>query len=363
VVLALLSIKEYSSSVSLQYERVRERNELKQQICALAGETLSDAAPLFTTFDDEDKCFIALADLQPHGQLERDLMRVGELVLERLAVATYIFVSSPSTIDELPTLYTELMKAYPYKTFYTPETIITSPMVDARLLYESTMPESQLRQLSQAIMQLDVPSALLNLEEVIDEIAKGSYKSFQINLMQLIVTIDELLTKVQTNNGIEKTISVDTMLYNLSTFETLAAIFEALKEAIEDTEQVVIQNKNSHQTSLIAEIQQIIQKSYIDDNFSIIDVSEQLGMNASYLGKLFKRSTGMTFIEFLHKERMLAACTLLATTDMPIAEVVTAVGFKDVPYFYKIFKKEHGCTPKTYRVQYQESPTATAEDE
>ncbi|HCU30856.1 MAG TPA: hypothetical protein DIC57_10810 [Sphaerochaeta sp.] len=85
----------------------------------------------------------------------------------------------------------------------------------------------------------------------------------------------------------------------------------------------------------------------------MITVSEMIGMNASYLGKLFKRNTGTTFIEFLHMVRMDAACHLLATTDLQIVDIVSSVGFSDVPYFYKVFKKANGCTPITYRQQHQ----------
>lgn len=86
---------------------------------------------------------------------------------------------------------------------------------------------------------------------------------------------------------------------------------------------------------------------------SVTAESGMIGMNASYLGKLFKRNTGTTFIEFLHMVRMDAACHLLATTDLQIVDIVSSVGFSDVPYFYKVFKKANGCTPITYRQQHQ----------
>lgn len=43
------------------------------------------------------------------------------------------------------------------------------------------------------------------------------------------------------------------------------------------------------------------------------------------------------------------ACIMLRDTDMTIDEIVYAVGFGDVPYFYKLFKKINGCTPVKYR--------------
>jgi YesN/AraC family two-component response regulator len=225
-------------------------------------------------------------------------------------------------------------------------------MLDARQMYETSISETLLRRFSQNVLQLDMASALVDLKQLLESISRGSYKSFQVNVLQLAVALDEVLNKLQVNNGIEKTVTIDSLLYTVSSFESVESLYGAFELAILQAEQVVVQNKNSHQSSVVTEMQEIIKRMYGVKDFSIITVSEMIGMNASYLGKLFKRNTGTTFIEFLHMVRMEAACNLLATTDLQIVDVVSSVGFSDVPYFYKVFKKANGCTPSTYRQQH-----------
>ncbi|WP_419020393.1 zinc-finger-containing protein [Eubacterium callanderi] len=70
----------------------------------------------------------------------------------------------------------------------------------------------------------------------------------------------------------------------------------------------------------------------------------------TYVGRLFKRSTGITLVEYILEVRMDAARTLLTDTDLSVTEIVPRVGFGDAPYFYKVFKKTNGCTPAQYRV-------------
>ncbi len=353
VLFILFSINSYYSKVSLQYERVKDRSMLKYDICKTAYELMSNFQVIISTFDDDEKCFLVIKESKIEDEVIEVLKGVGKSIKEKFGVTASIFVSSKSDFSKISSSYAELYKALPYRTLYDPGTIVTSNMLDTREMYNCSIPETLLRRISQNILQLDVATALLDLKEILEVISKGSYKSFELNLLQLAVTLDDLLSKLQVNNGIEKTIYINTLLYNLSSFETLDSIYKAFEDAILQSEQVVIQNKNSHQAYLITEVQDIIKKNYSTKDFSIITVAEEIGMNGSYLGKLFKRNTGMTFIEFLHKERMDAACDLLTTTNIEIVEIVSSVGFSDVPYFYKVFKKQNGCTPKIYRQQHQ----------
>ena len=84
-------------------------------------------------------------------------------------------------------------------------------------------------------------------------------------------------------------------------------------------------------------------------------IADEMNMNASYLGKLFKKNTGQTFVEYLHCVRMGKACELLRKTDMEINSIVDSVGYSDITYFYKVFRKMNGCTPLVYRQSKKES--------
>lgn len=92
---------------------------------------------------------------------------------------------------------------------------------------------------------------------------------------------------------------------------------------------------------------------YITGHFSetitLAEAASFVHMNPSYLSKLFKNVTGMTFTEYLNKVRLEEAKRLLNHTDYSIIDIAVACGFSNQSYFTKVFKKYTGTTPKQYR--------------
>ena len=77
--------------------------------------------------------------------------------------------------------------------------------------------------------------------------------------------------------------------------------------------------------------------------------AERLGVNSSYLSRLFKKETDENFVDYLVDVRIGKAEYLLETTKLKNSEISALVGFEDERYFGKVFKKKCGVTPKQYR--------------
>jgi two-component system, response regulator YesN len=96
---------------------------------------------------------------------------------------------------------------------------------------------------------------------------------------------------------------------------------------------------------------------YIEGRFhhdlSIDEVSEFIGLSCSHFCVLFKKETGMTFLEYVTKLRMERACSLLGNTDVKVYQVSPMVGYQDPKYFTQVFKKMMGVTPSEYRASVQ----------
>jgi AraC-like DNA-binding protein len=73
------------------------------------------------------------------------------------------------------------------------------------------------------------------------------------------------------------------------------------------------------------------------------------GMSRTNFSKHFKSISGITPIEYLTNWRLERAKDMLTTTDIPIAEIANTVGYEASEYFQKIFKKNVGVTPSTFR--------------
>ena len=94
---------------------------------------------------------------------------------------------------------------------------------------------------------------------------------------------------------------------------------------------------------------------YIRANYqapiSINDLSQKLFLSTGYLSRLFKKSYGMSFSDYLSNMRLHHAVEQLLYTDAPITKIVYDNGFSSVAAFEKIFKKEYNTTPSAMRRQ------------
>lgn len=96
-------------------------------------------------------------------------------------------------------------------------------------------------------------------------------------------------------------------------------------------------------------IQNIIEESYTDSQFTLTSLSEKLDLSTGYISIIFKKNFGITFQEYLLKKRMEKAKLLLLTTEMKNYEIAEQIGFEDVNYFVTKFKKYYQITPKQYK--------------
>ena len=97
-------------------------------------------------------------------------------------------------------------------------------------------------------------------------------------------------------------------------------------------------------------------KIYIKLNYNtplrLEKVAQQVDLNPSYFSNIFKKETGMNFVEYLTEVRIQAAQELLSGTRESIDEIAEIVGFADSKYFTKVFKKCTNISPNMYRKLY-----------
>ena len=91
-----------------------------------------------------------------------------------------------------------------------------------------------------------------------------------------------------------------------------------------------------------------LRKNYTND-VSLNQTAEYIGVNSSYLSRVFKEDYGMGFAEYLNSIRVKQAKYLIERTDIKLKEIVRQVGFNNYTYFFKVFKMVAGITPVEYK--------------
>ncbi len=99
---------------------------------------------------------------------------------------------------------------------------------------------------------------------------------------------------------------------------------------------------------LVGKALSYIKKNYASD-LSLKTVADEVYVSTWYLSKLLKKETGDNFINILNKIRVENAKKFLQDPKYKIYEIANVVGFTDVPYFTKTFKKVTGQTPMEYK--------------
>ena len=101
--------------------------------------------------------------------------------------------------------------------------------------------------------------------------------------------------------------------------------------------------------SRIDEINRYI-RSHLDDvNLSLQSIADHVSLSKAYLCVLYKTSTGITVNEYIDKEKIALAKSLLKDYKIKLYEISRTIGILDPNYFSVYFKKHTGLTPSKYR--------------
>ncbi|MBE6608420.1 MAG: AraC family transcriptional regulator [Ruminococcaceae bacterium] len=109
-------------------------------------------------------------------------------------------------------------------------------------------------------------------------------------------------------------------------------------------------SKDMARSDLLSKIFEFVEESY-DKNCSLGDLSRSIGYDYAYLSRYFKKSTGMSFIEYLNQYRLNNACSLLEDSDLPILECALSSGYTSLRSFNRNFKNRYLITPQEYRMK------------
>lgn len=157
--------------------------------------------------------------------------------------------------------------------------------------------------------------------------------------------------------------SKEILLYTPTDPDKICALFDSINDAWCN------ENKNSsyqamsilYQILFVSDafiqldtpVSSIIQKGidYIDLHFASLDftmdkVCQKTNVSRSYFNRVFKKEFGVTPIEYIQKKRIDKAIFLLENGSYSREEIATLCGFKDVKYFYTVFKKITGTSTK-----------------
>lgn len=86
-----------------------------------------------------------------------------------------------------------------------------------------------------------------------------------------------------------------------------------------------------------------------DHDLSASKIANHFNVSISHLCNKFKENSGTTINKTIIQLRMEYASALLLETTMPIHNISILVGYENIQYFNKLFKRYYGISPSDYR--------------
>lgn len=138
-------------------------------------------------------------------------------------------------------------------------------------------------------------------------------------------------------------------LFNSNKSDAAAAFFRAALEEFRAADGLSAACAENVWTHIINEIREEIDSARKPP--SLPELSRKYGYSERYIGKMFKRLTGLSFSDYSLNSRISKSKTLLRLSDAPVAVIAEETGFYDACHFIRSFKRVTGLSPSEFRRQ------------
>ncbi|RTE09224.1 helix-turn-helix domain-containing protein [Paenibacillus whitsoniae] len=213
------------------------------------------------------------------------------------------------------------------------------------------IPQELERQLTDGIKSGDRESINDVVLKWMELVRTFSFENMFSALLHMVVTLNNTLSEMNHNKLNPVSVNLQAINRRILEMETLEEIHEVLMDAIGEVFDKR-QSGRDEKSRLIADtIKEIVEKHYSDPDLNVQKIADMLRMSHTYLGQVFKEQEGATVVDFINRTRLAQAKIYLEYQDLTVTEIMEKVGFGNESYFYRLFKRQYGTTPKEYRLK------------
>lgn len=184
---------------------------------------------------------------------------------------------------------------------------------------------------------------LYNLEQYLYNVKN------EIEDVKLFLTDLYLRTKEKTNhlyNNIE--IPFPSNASVIDVIKSKHYLYEIVQFLSEQFEMVMNATGNPSRNSIMDDILYYIDRNF-HGNIKLESIAPLFGYNSAYLGKIFNKTFGESFNSYLDRKRIERSKELLLENKLKVYEIAEQVGYNNIDYFHKKFKRSVGVSPAEFR--------------
>jgi len=348
----------------IAYENFKmDEAELPYQFSELfnaVGGQENNRKPLFIAFEYKHRNLLLLLGNMALSRFKRFLEHYERSVEKGSPLdSLFIAYSEPvESLDQLKTAYDNTIELLKHRFFCVAGQHVLSaddlPTVRATAEPTYEIDDDKIRSFSfeivnyiQSFNRRKVAESLYALEEYFYDINLDNDK-IKLFLVDAYLQIKDMMQHHYSGQQLNFYTNSEIIAYIQNT-HYLYEIFTLFSKQFEE---VMTQLGNSTRDSVMDDIFYYIEHNY-QANIKLETIASLFGYNSSYLGKVFTKTAGENFNSYIDKVRIKYATEFLKETDMKVYEISEKVGYRNVDYFHKKFKKITGESPVEYKKRYE----------
>lgn len=165
------------------------------------------------------------------------------------------------------------------------------------------------------------------------------------NVLFTLKRLDHLLDSALPGDSSARP-TLEKLLAAAQTPEEVSARFEPRLEKLLSQQKA---QKHNRTQEIVIQINQRLEQGFRDTSIGAQSIAEEMGVSAAYLRKQYLTEAGVSIGDKLNQLRVDEASRLLLETDQPIESIARQIGVENTKYFFVLFKKFKGMTPRQFR--------------
>jgi len=214
----------------------------------------------------------------------------------------------------------------------------------------------ELEDIEKSVHKLEQLLKIGNKEEISeflnDMLSNKNRDEINYLIIQILATAHRCVSVLSDNDALSELFSSNNPFTSRLSFDFNEQYKKELISLCLDARDIISRSQRHESETICDRALQIINDEYMNEDLSLTDASDKLGVSPNYLSALIKKTKSQNFIALVTERRMKAASDLLLCTSMKIFEISQKCGYSDQHYFSYCFKKYYGMSPNKYREEH-----------
>lgn len=255
-----------------------------------------------------------------------------------------------NSADKVSDSYIEALRALEYKVIRGGSSII---QIDEVIEYEESSfdyPIEKEQQIINLVKSGDMEFLNKHLQEIFEKNLNRTDVSPELvyNLFNALIST-AVRTIYEIHAEPEDIFGTDFNLYKqLNKYHSAAEKQEFIEEVFSKIVSYIDMQRKDQNMKVYDRVLDYIHNNY-DRDISLDSVADAVGLSIQYISWIFKKTSGVNFVNYLNSYRVNKAKVLLKESSLSISEVGKKIGFNNTNNFIRVFKKYEGVTPGQFR--------------